>query len=58
MLVITRREDEKVWIGDDIFVMVVRSENGQARLGIEAPRHILILRDEIKDRPRREERDH
>lgn len=51
MLVLTRKPLEKLWIGDDICVTVVRMENGQVRLGIEAPRDVLILRDELRNDP-------
>ena len=37
MLVLTRKLMEKLFIGDDICVTVVRLEAGQVRLGIEAP---------------------
>lgn len=51
MLVLTRREGEVVLIGDDIRVMVVRIKpNGQVQLGIEAPRDVLVLREEIAER--------
>jgi len=51
MLVLTRKQFEKVWIGDDVCVTVVRMESGQVRLGIEAPRDVLILRDELRNDP-------
>ena len=38
MLVLTRKLMEKLFIGDDICVTVVRLEGGQVRLGIDAPR--------------------
>jgi carbon storage regulator CsrA len=47
MLVLTRKLQEKLHIGDDIHVTVVRLEDGQVRLGIEAPRHIRVVRDEL-----------
>jgi carbon storage regulator len=50
MLVLTRRLMEKLYIGEDICVTVVRLEGGQVRLGIEAPREIPVLRGELKPR--------
>jgi carbon storage regulator len=47
MLVLTRRLMEKLFIGDDICVTVVRLEGGQVRLGIEAPRDISVVRAEL-----------
>jgi carbon storage regulator len=47
MLVLTRKLMEKLFIGDDICVTVVRLEEGQVRLGIEAPREIAVVRAEL-----------
>jgi carbon storage regulator len=47
MLVLTRKLMEKLFIGDDICVTVVRLEGGQVRLGIEAPRDIAVVRAEL-----------
>src|SRR5882672_1425379 len=47
MLVLTRKLMEKLYIGDDICVTVVRLEGGQVRLGIEAPRDIAVVRAEL-----------
>jgi carbon storage regulator len=47
MLVLTRKLMEKLFIGDDICVTVVRLENGQVRLGIDAPREISVVRAEL-----------
>jgi carbon storage regulator len=52
MLVLTRKLLEKLYIGDDICVTVVRLEGGQVRLGIEAPREVSVVRAElVTDRP-------
>ena len=47
MLVLTRKLMEKLFIGDDICVTVVRLEGGQVRLGIGAPREVPIVRAEL-----------
>ena len=47
MLVLTRKLMEKLYIGDDVCVTVVRLEGGQVRLGIEAPREIAVVRAEL-----------
>jgi carbon storage regulator len=53
MLVLTRKLLEKLYIGDDICVTVVRLEGGQVRLGIDAPREVTVVRAELlDDRPR------
>ena len=47
MLVLTRKLMEKLFIGDNICVTVVRLEGGQVRLGIEAPREVAVIRAEL-----------
>jgi carbon storage regulator len=47
MLVLTRKLMEKLFIGGDISVTVVRLEGSQVRLGIEAPREVSIVRAEL-----------
>lgn len=47
MLVLTRKLMEKLFIGDNICVTVVRLEGGQVRLGIEAPREVAVVRAEL-----------
>jgi carbon storage regulator len=47
MLVLTRKLMEKVFIGDDICVTLVRLEGNQVRLGIEAPREMAVVRAEL-----------
>ncbi len=47
MLVLARKEDESIVIGDDIVIKVVSVENGVVKLGIDAPREIAIIRSEL-----------
>lgn len=47
MLVIGRKPGEYVVIGDDIKVKVVKSEEGDLRLAIDAPKHVRIVRGEL-----------
>jgi carbon storage regulator len=47
MLVLTRKLMERLYIGNEICVTVVRLEGGQVRLGIEAPREISVVRAEL-----------
>ena len=49
MLVLTRKLMEKLYIGDDVCVTVVRLEGGQVRLGIDAPREVAVVRAELLD---------
>jgi carbon storage regulator len=47
VLVLTRKLMERLFIGDDICVTVVRLEGGQVRLGIDAPRDVAVVRAEL-----------
>ena len=57
MLVLTRRIGELFYIGDDVRVVVLEVNGNQVRLGIEAPKHIAVHREEIYRRIRREKQD-
>ncbi|MFG6147993.1 carbon storage regulator CsrA [Halobacillus sp. B23F22_1] len=47
MLVLNRKSGESVRIGDEISVKIVSVEGGQVKLGIEAPKHVDIHRQEV-----------
>jgi carbon storage regulator len=47
MLVLSRRKDEKIVIGDNITVMVIETRHDKVRLGIEAPPEITVHREEV-----------
>lgn len=49
MLVLTRKLNESLIIGDFIEVTIIEISNGSVRLGINAPKHIKVLRKEIID---------
>jgi carbon storage regulator len=51
MLVLSRRETERIRLGDSIVVTVVRVSGDRVRLGIEAPADVVVLRDELRGRP-------
>ncbi len=50
MLVLSRREKERIRLGDSIVITVVRLGRDRVRLGIEAPPEVVVLRDELKSR--------
>ena len=50
MLVLSRKERERIRLGDSIVVTVVRVSGDKVRLGIEAPPGVLVLRDELEPR--------
>ena len=47
MLVLTRKVDEEIVIGNDIVVKIVRVKGGSIRVGIEAPRNVRVMRAEL-----------
>ena len=47
MLALSRKKGESVFIGDDIEIVVVDVKGDQVRLGINAPRDLIILRSEL-----------
>ncbi len=47
MLVLTRRVDESIAIGDSIFITILAIEGERVKIGINAPRDIVILRQEV-----------
>ncbi len=50
MLVLNRKVGERIWIGENISVTVVRVTGGGVRLGIEAPNELPVVREELKER--------
>jgi carbon storage regulator len=51
MLVLSRKVGERIWIGDEISVTVVRIAGGGVRLGIDAPAHLAVVREELRIPP-------
>jgi len=47
MLVLTRKLGEKIYVGNDICLTITRIEKGKVRIGIEAPRNMSIMREEL-----------
>ena len=47
MLILSRKADESIIIGDDIVVTIVRIQGDKVRLGIEAPRDVTVHRKEV-----------
>lgn len=56
MLILTRRVEETLLIGDDIRVVVLGIKGNQVRIGVEAPRNIAVDREEIAIRKANEPR--
>lgn len=49
MLVLTRKKGERILIGDDITMVILGEDRGQFRVGIDAPKDVKILREELAD---------
>lgn len=47
MLVLTRKPGEKICIDQNIIVSVIEIQGNQVRIGIEAPKEVMILREEV-----------
>jgi carbon storage regulator CsrA len=47
MLVLTRKHQEQLFIGDDITITVVRIQGNVVRIGVEAPREVRVRRGEL-----------
>lgn len=48
MLVLTRFKDEGFWIGNNVHVVLLGIRGDMVRIGIDAPREVAVLRDEVK----------
>ena len=48
MLILSRKADEAIILGEDIRIKVVSIDKGIVKLGIDAPSHVAILREELK----------
>ena len=47
MLVLSRRQSERIRLGDSIVLTIVRVSGDKVRLGIEAPPDVVVLREEL-----------
>lgn len=49
MLILTRRSNERIFIGENVVLSVLAIEGNRVKLGIDAPKDVSILREEIRD---------
>jgi carbon storage regulator len=54
MLILTRKVGERVTVGDDIVLTILEVKGRQVRIGVEAPAHTLVHREEVYRRIRQE----
>lgn len=55
MLKLTRRVGETLMIGDEVTVTILGVKVNQVRIGISAPKHVAVNREEIHERIQREQ---
>ena len=48
MLVLSRKVGQRIWIGDEIAVKILRVAGGAVRIGVEAPEEFSVVREELK----------
>ncbi len=57
MLVLGRKTDESLLVGNDIVITILSIEGDRVKVGINAPRDITILRSEVRERLQRAAQD-
>ena len=55
MLILTRRPNESLMVGDDVSGTVLGINGNQVRIGVKAPRHIPVHREEIYEKIKKQE---
>jgi carbon storage regulator len=54
LLVLTRKKDETIIIGDDIEIFIVDVGDDRVKIGINAPKHVRIMRKELLEQVEKE----
>jgi len=49
MLILSRRINEKIMIGDDVSISIIEIRGDQVRIGVDAPRTVKVFRQEVFD---------
>jgi carbon storage regulator len=50
MLVLSRKESQRIRLGDSIVITIVKISGDKVRVGVDAPSDVLVLRDELEVR--------
>ncbi len=48
MLVLSRKTDESIQIGENVSIRILKVKGNQVRIGIEAPREVRVVRSELR----------
>jgi len=56
MLVLSRKKNESIIIGNDITIVIIEIRGDKVRLGVKAPREVTVHRQEVYDAILRSER--
>jgi carbon storage regulator len=56
MLVLSRKEGERVKLGDSVVITILGVNGDKVRIGIKAPPNVLVLRDELEPHPQAKQR--
>jgi carbon storage regulator len=57
MLVLTRKENESIFIGKNIEIKIIKTESGKVKIGIEAPKDVEINRKEVYEKIQNENKE-
>lgn len=49
MLILSRKKDDRIMIGDDIIITIVDCEENRVKIGIDAPKNVRVFRKELLD---------
>lgn len=49
MLILSRKVDEKIKIGNDISIQIISVSGDQVKIGVDAPKHVKVFRQEVFD---------
>jgi carbon storage regulator len=49
VLCLSRREGERIFVGENIVIQIVRVRGGSVRIGISAPDNVRVIREELLD---------
>jgi carbon storage regulator len=55
MLILTRKTNETLMIGDEVTITILGFKGGQVKIGVNAPREVAVHREEIYERIKSEE---